>query len=87
MTTTAPEVTRIAGFYVTVKRDSQTGVLLGPYDSKAEAAANVERAKAECHKIDVMAHFYGYGTTRVRKVRPGAVLPVGLLNDRIGLTA
>jgi hypothetical protein len=70
------------GFYVTVRKHGQSGKLLGPYDTHAEALAHVDRAKAKAAEVDPWSHFYEFGTARVSTVRP---LPPGLLNGLIGL--
>ncbi|MEX5635761.1 hypothetical protein [Parafrankia sp. FMc2] len=72
-------------FYVTVRRGSRTGCLLGPYDTPEEAEANVERANLTACEIDPWCGFDAFGVTRVVP-RPGRTLPDGHLNDRIGLT-
>ena len=72
------------GFYVTVRRGSRTGFLLGPYDTHDTAKKNVDRAQREANEIDSWAWFYAFGTARV-VAKPGRALPAGRLNERIGL--
>lgn len=73
-------------FYVTVRRDSRTGFLLGPYVTHDEALANVARANAAACEIDPFCGFDDFGTARV-VVREGRTPPSGVLNDHIGLIA
>ena len=72
------------GFYVTIRRGSRTGALLGPYPTHDDAQKNVIRARVTAEDIDSWAGFDAFGVTRVQ-MKPGASLPVGKLNDRIGL--
>ncbi|WP_054565872.1 hypothetical protein [Frankia sp. R43] len=73
-------------FYVTVLRGRATGCLLGPYDTREEAEANVDRANRAARELDPWCGFDAFGVTRVVP-RPGRVLPAGYLNQRIGLVA
>lgn len=68
------------GFYVSVESGGRHGLLLGPYDSKAEAEGNVSRGARLAAQVNDRAHFYAYGVTRV-VVQPGQELPKGRLND------
>lgn len=72
------------GFYVTVIDGTRSGRMLGPYDTLAEAEANVTRARVKAEEVDAFAHFYAFGTAKVTSERP---LPPGLFNNLIGLTA
>jgi hypothetical protein len=72
------------GYYVTIRRGSRTGLLLGPYTTHGAAEGNVGRAQCEARKIDSWTAFDGFGVTRVR-MKPGRLLPTGKLNNRIGL--
>lgn len=51
-------------FYVTVIHGERTGYLLGPFDTHAEAIANVERGKklAETHNTRALFGDFAYGT-------------------------
>jgi hypothetical protein len=73
------------GAYVSVINGSKSSMLLGPYDSKREAEANVDRARAHLAEINYPDHeWFGYGTSRVM-VREGRALPEGKLNRILGL--
>ena len=75
------------GFYASVQRpqpgrpaDVQTGLLLGPYDTKAEADQHVPDARKLAEMVDPRACWYTYGVTRVVH----DTLPEGRLNTLIG---
>lgn len=70
--------------YVTLRRGRRTALLLGPYRTHDEAAANVDRARAEAVRIDSWAGFDAVGTARIT-LRPGADAPEGVLNARLGI--
>jgi hypothetical protein len=55
------------GYYVTVRNGSRTGGLLGPYDTHAEALANVDRGRQLALDSDnaTRSWFYEYGTTKL----------------------
>lgn len=74
------------GFYVTIRRATKTGFLLGPYPAEEGARTNVDRARDAAVEVDEWAWFDSFGTARVT-LGPGRVLPPGLLNARIGLEA
>lgn len=61
--------TEPGNFFVTVVDGPRTGFLLGPYDTHAEALANVERGKRLAHESDNYSRswFYAYGTARVKR--------------------
>lgn len=67
------------GFYVTVRRDSRTGFLLGPHDSKEAAEQRVPAGRKLAELVDPFTAFDGFGVTRV-VMQPGADLPPGKLN-------
>lgn len=72
------------GFYVTVKRSpgtaaERTGWLLGPYPSRQEAEAEIDRARGLAETVDPFTVFDAFGVTRLR-MQPGGVLPQGVLN-------
>lgn len=81
MTAAGPE-----GFYVTVKDGGRTGYLLGPYEAKGEAEAEVPLGRRLAEQADSRAAFYAFGVTRV-VMRPGASLPEGKLNGMARETA
>lgn len=53
-------------YYVTVRDGSRTGWLLGPYETHAEALANVQRGNDLANRADPRAHWYAFGTARIR---------------------
>ncbi len=67
-------------YFVTIIRDSQVGVLAGPFDSKPQASYYVAPCIVEAAKIDPMSHFDSFGVSLI----PGRGSP-GLLNTRLGL--
>jgi hypothetical protein len=66
------------GFYVTVRRGTRTGYLLGPHPTYAAAAARIPAGRVLAERADPRAVFDGFGVTRV-VMRPGAELPAGVL--------
>lgn len=77
MTTTqnpAPMQTR---FYVTMKRDSRTAWLSGPYETHEEALARVEDVRERVSRLDLWTWFDAFGTSSI--TREGSVFPLGLL--------
>jgi hypothetical protein len=73
------EVAGPVGFYVTAKDGKRTAYLLGPYDSKAEAEADVSLGAKLAERHDDRAHSFAYGTAKVT-MRPGKPLPEGRLS-------
>lgn len=71
------------GYYAGLRRDGRKAILLGPYASKAEADANVERARDEAERVDPFCWFDSAGVIEIEC----AELPVGKLNAHIGLWA
>lgn len=62
------------GYFVTVLDGTRVGWLLGPYDTHEDALANVERGNALASAADARAHWYAFGTARVKGGRlPSAV--------------
>ncbi|KUF18818.1 hypothetical protein [Streptomyces silvensis] len=72
------------GFYASARNGSRGIFLLGPYETLAEAESNMPRAREYVIEHDSEGWFYTYGTAR-GQVKRGAELPLGKLNDRIGL--
>jgi hypothetical protein len=66
-------------FYVTIRRRRQTAWLLGPYDTRAEAAGRVPAGRRLAHQADPRTAFDHFGITRVG-VPPGQPAPPGKLN-------
>jgi hypothetical protein len=68
------------GFYVTVRRGTKTGLLLGPHDTKEEADARVPLGKRLAEDVDSWTAFDAFGVTRLQG-QPGDELPPGALNE------
>ena len=71
------------GFYVTVQRNPgtpamRTGLLLGPYSTKAGAEAEVSRGRALAEAADPWTAFDAFGVSRLER---DGDLPRGVLND------
>ena len=54
------------GYYVSLKRDRRVALLLGPFDTHAEALARVRDAFAKACDVDPWAAFDAVGTVRMR---------------------
>jgi hypothetical protein len=65
------------GYYVTLKRDTRTAWLLGPFAEHERAKAAVDAAFAKACQFDPRAHFDPIGTSSITSDRP---LPAGKLN-------
>ncbi len=68
------------GFYVSVMDHGRSGMLLGPYATKADAESEVRAGKRLAEQVNSRAFWYAYGVTRV-VMQPGAALPEGKLNE------
>lgn len=79
-----PETT---AYYVTVKRGSRTGWLLGPYRTHDEAIARVELAEAIAERIDPFTVFDRFGTASMTARVPFARMPPGRLMDHHAIRA
>lgn len=55
-------------YYVTCRRGTRVGWLLGPYPNHSDAIANVDRARRLAVEVDSFASFYDIGTARVEPV-------------------
>lgn len=64
------------GYYVSVINGRKRGLLLGPYDTHAEALDNVRRGEQLANDLDAWSDFYAYGTCKYET--PNA-LPTGRL--------
>ena len=51
-------------FYVSAVEGHKVSYLLGPYDTRREAVANVERGRKLAVEADQWAEFYAFGTCR-----------------------
>ena len=63
------------GYYVSLKRDRRVGLLLGPFETHAEALAHARDAFAKACDVDPWAAFDAVGTVRMRDGydRPGVL--------------
>jgi hypothetical protein len=64
------------GCYVTVRDAGRTGFLAGPYPTRGAAEAKVGEARERAVGADPWAHFYAFGTARVKgplRLRRGGV--------------
>ncbi len=78
-----PPDLRPGAYYVSVRDGDRWDVLAGPWRTHQPALDQVEPAKRLTIQLRPMAAFYAYGTCRLD---PGdQPLPVGKLNDRLGL--
>ena len=59
------------GFYVTMKRDTRTAYLLGPYGTRAAAEGKVDTGRRLAREASTWTAFDAFGVTRV-VMRPGA---------------
>ena len=63
-------------FYVTIRRGTRTGFLLGPYSTKTDAETDVDPGRELARRNP----FTWFGVTEVT-VNSGKPLPRGILND------
>jgi hypothetical protein len=71
------------GYYVTVRDAGRVGFLAGPYETQAEAVSRVDAAAERAMEADAWAHFYAFGTSRVKtpiSLRRGGVA-FGMMDD------
>lgn len=80
---TTPD-TRTGHYYVSCINGAQKALVTGPYDSHAEALADVERVRTAAGKMDPRCDFYAWGTARIPK---GERAAVGRWNAQIGMPA
>lgn len=66
-----------SGYYVTIKRGTRTGFLLGPYAIHSDALTRVNAARDAATEIDGAAWFDLIGTSKLTSANP---LPLGVLN-------
>ncbi len=57
-------------FYCSVVNGDRRGYLLGPYETKGEADANVNRARELAETADPYAHFYLFGVCNAPREVP-----------------
>lgn len=55
-----------AEFFVSCRKGTANGLVLGPYDTHEEALANVERGREMAEKADPWSLFYAFGTLSVK---------------------
>jgi hypothetical protein len=70
------------GFYAGLKRGKRNALLLGPFDTKVEAEAVLEKAHALAEKVDAQCYF---DTPGVFRLEHPAALPAGRLNNVLGV--
>ncbi|MFF4777555.1 hypothetical protein ACFY05_32330 [Microtetraspora fusca] len=80
------ETTTGIGFYVTARTTATKWLpLLGPYSDREAALPHVDRARRYvADHGPAEAHWWSYGTTKVT-AKAGDALPVGRLNELIGM--
>lgn len=66
------------GYYVTMKRDTRTAWLLGPYETHTEALEDVARGRKLAGAVDPFADFDAFGTSSITS---DDELPIGVLDD------
>ena len=71
----------MVGWYAGLRRERRNALLLGPYDTKAEAEAVLESAHARAMEIDAFCHFDTPGIFRLESDK----LPDGRLNRVLGV--
>lgn len=73
------------GFYVTIRRGSRTGALLGPFSTRKDALDQVDAGRELAVELDRFAAFDLFGTTKVRLSDDRSLhsreLPTGRLNE------
>ena len=74
------------GFYVSVRDGNHSGLLLGPYTTKADAESDIPTGRKIAKRVNSRAIWYAYGVTRV-VMQPGAALPKAKLNQYAAQTA
>lgn len=68
-------------FFVTVRAGERHRFLAGPFNTHGAALGQVDPARRAAYEVDRDAHWYAFGTARVRS----GPVPVGLLNADLGL--
>jgi hypothetical protein len=64
------------GYYVSVINGAQRALILGPFETHAEALADVDEGRRLAERVDPFSGFYAFGTARVEN----PTLPEGKLN-------
>jgi hypothetical protein len=73
--------TRPGHYYVSVIDGPRYQLLAGPYDTHAQALAQVDKSKSIAQDLDPRSVFYGFGTCRIEIT---TIPRMGILNDKIG---
>lgn len=68
-------------YFVSIRRDSRSGLLAGPFATHSEALFRLDDAKRMACKLDPWADFDAFGTMSL----PSPSGRVGVLNDRLGV--
>jgi len=65
--------TKPGPYYVSVTDGPQFAVLLGPFEKHKDALDRVEDVRAKAIELDPFAHFYSFGTVRMKPsyLKPG----------------
>lgn len=66
------------GFYVTMKRDTRTAWLLGPFAEHQNALAAVDAARKKANEVDPRSFWDAFGTSSIESEKP---LPPGKFNS------
>lgn len=69
-------------YYVSLRRDSRTALLAGPFETHTEALGAVASATEEAYRTDPRSHFDLHGTCSLPR---NAGNPMGKLNERLGV--
>lgn len=77
----APD-SRSGHYYVSCINGAKKALVTGPYDSHAEALADVERVRTAAGKLDPKCDFYAWGTARIPRNERFAC---GRWNAQIGM--
>jgi hypothetical protein len=71
-------------YYVSLRRDSRTALLAGPFATHTEALDTVARAVAKANEVDQWSHFDPFGTVSIPRSPSN---PMGKLNGALGIIA
>lgn len=66
--------TKGPGYYVSVIDGTRKALVAGPFETHAEALAQVEPEREKWYKLDARSHWYAWGTARVRDDKVAAQL-------------
>ena len=68
-------------YYVTVQDNGRSGFLAGPFRTHGDALRMVEPTRKAAREVDDRAHWYAFGTARIKTGHERA----GRLNERLGI--